>query len=70
MRRHADTGGPRLAPEADTGRMTSSPHRDAPGAGAPRARPLTALAAVTNFLVVFDGLVVTVALPVVQRDFG
>ncbi|MBD3003419.1 MULTISPECIES: hypothetical protein [unclassified Streptomyces] len=50
--------------------MTSSPHRDAPGAGAPRARPLTALAAVTNFLVVLDGLVVTVALPVVQRDFS
>ncbi|WP_327299408.1 MFS transporter [Streptomyces sp. NBC_01197] len=34
-----------------------------------RAVPLTALLTTTNFLVVFDGLVVTVALPAVQRSF-
>ncbi|WNF01214.1 MFS transporter [Streptomyces luomodiensis] len=35
-----------------------------------KALYLTALLVVTNFLVVFDGLVVTVALPTVQRGFG
>lgn len=35
-----------------------------------KALCLTALLVVTNFLVVFDGLVVTVALPTVRRGFG
>ncbi|MEV0277516.1 MFS transporter [Streptomyces sp. NPDC050610] len=35
-----------------------------------QARLLTALLTTTNFLVVFDGLVVTVALPAVQQGFG